>query len=86
MHVDVVVHDPYGVTETLKTVEFLPLGGLSLVHFELDIFPNIISAASKYKHERANKESRVLISRQGLLSAGLVWSLDPVPSPIAVAA
>lgn len=86
MHVNVVVHDPHGVTETLKAVEFLPLGRLSLVHFKLDIFPNIICAASKYKHECANKECGVLISRKRFLCAWLVWSLDPVPSPIAMAA
>lgn len=86
MHVNVVIHDPHGVTETLKAVEFLPLRGLSLVYFELDIFPNIICAASKNKHECAHKECGVLISRQRLLSARLVWSLDPVPSPIAMAA
>jgi uncharacterized membrane protein len=86
MHVDVVVHDPHGVTETLKAVEFLPLGGLSLVHFELDILPNIIRAASKNKHECANKECGVLISSKRFLSARLIWSLDPVPSAIAMAA
>lgn len=86
MHVNVVVHDPHGVTETLKAVEFLPLGGLSLVHFELDILPNIICAASKNKHECAYKECGVLISSKRLLSAGLIWSLDPVPSAIAMAA
>jgi hypothetical protein len=86
MHVDVVVHDPHGVTETLKAVKFLPLGGLSLVHFELDIFPNIICAASKNKHECAYKECGVLISSKRLLSTGLIWSLDPVPSAIAMAA
>jgi hypothetical protein len=80
-----VVHNPDGVSESLETVEFLPLTGFGLIHFKLDIFTDIVSATSQYEHESTDEQGRVLVSSEGFLCARLVRSLNPVPSAISVA-
>jgi hypothetical protein len=84
VHVDVVVHDPHGVTETLKAIEFLPFRGLRLVNFKLNVLSHVVSAATQHKHKGAHEEGRVLVSCEGFLRARLVRSLHPIPTTVSV--
>lgn len=85
MDVNILIHHPTGVTETLDGLELKPLRRLGIIYFKGDIFTDLVSTSSNDHHEGAKEQSRVLIARSGHLTS-LVGSFNPIPAAIAMSA
>ena len=85
MDVDASIDRPNGGPETLDSSELVPFRGLGIVHFECNIFSNLICATTDDHHERPKEQRRMLITR-GRRLASLVRGFDPVPTAISVTA
>ena len=62
MHENGGIHGPNGVSEALKAVEFVPLTGLRLVDFKLDVLAHGVSAAANNYHHCADEDACVLVA------------------------
>ena len=82
--VDTVITSPATVSESLNRVEFVPLGGFSVINLERHNLSDLVSSATNNHHKWSQEESRVLVSRHRTLGLTLVRSLDPVPSAVSV--
>lgn len=85
MHVDIVVHDPDGMSEPLQAIELLPFARLSFIDLKLNIFTDVVGPSTQDKHESSNEESGVLISGERFFAAWLIGGLHPIPSAVSVA-
>ena len=79
------VEAPDGVSEPLDCLELVPLGGLSVVDFEGDVFTDLVGSSTDDEHQRSQEECRVLVS-WGWLLTGLVWSVYPIPPSVTMSA
>ena len=57
MHENSRVNGPDRVSESLQTVELMPLAGFSLVNLELNVFSNSIRATADNNHHCSNEDA-----------------------------